>query len=66
MEKNWRMRILGGKIRHIRTDVTDQAFFKKWRMRITRARIFFFKFFGGKMFYLKQPLARIELTKFTN
>ena len=35
-------------------------------MRITRARIFFFKFFGGKMFYLKQPLARIELTKFTN
>ena len=32
----------GGKIRHIRTDVTDQAFFKKWRMRIKSARIFFF------------------------
>ena len=46
--------------------LTDQAAFLKWRMRITSARIFFKKFFGGKMFYLKQPLARIEPTKFTN
>ena len=31
-----------------------------------KRQYFFKKFFGGKMFYLKQPLARIEPTKFTN
>ena len=29
--------------------LTDQAFFFKWRMRITSARIFFKRFFGGKI-----------------
>ena len=36
--------------------LTDQAFFKKWRMRITSARIFFKRFSVGKC----------EPAKFTN
>ena len=47
----------GGKIRHIWTDVTYRINNEKLTHAYFKRPYFFFpKFFGGKMFYLKQPL----------
>ena len=48
----------GGKIRHIWTDVTYRINNDKLTHAYSKHPYFFSKFFGGKIFYLKQLLNR--------
>ena len=58
--------LLAGKFATFEQMLQIKHFLKKGVCVLKAPVFFFFKFFGGKIFYLKQPLARIELTKFTN
>ena len=54
----------GGKIRHIWTDVTYRINNdKSTHSYLKRPYFFFFKFFGGKIFYFKHPLRLMNRPK---